>query len=328
MRVTIDDMTSRALDDLDLLAVALRSRAGTVASLAALSLIDERDVREGLLELERRGYLTVAGEEIRYADASAALVGDVRHRATELMDRIGGLLGDLVGVVDHVPGLVRAAAIGQAGDQLGEVEVFHGESAVTDLWHHLLGRNPLRRTDVVLPDASHLFVADPEMQATWHQVVSAPGNRARVIGAIADGTHPDAQARVAQELAAGVEVRLMQEPPSWFWVADEAIVAVPLGWGEAWPTTVVAVHSTALAGMASWAFEQLWGQAVAVRREQASWDPLIRLICNGATVEGAARTLGISERTGRRRMADAMSHYRVSNPVALGVAWGREQRLG
>jgi len=35
--------------------------------------------------------------------------------------------------------------------------------------------------------------------------------------------------------------------------------------------------------------------------------------------------LGISERTGRRRLSDAMEHYGVNNMLALGAAWGAQQ---
>jgi hypothetical protein len=239
------------------------------------------------------------------------------------------MVGELAAVADELPTLMSSWSIGGEGrHELAEVELFHGESAVTDLWHHLLERHPLRQTDIVLPDSSPLGVADPSLQETWHQVIGAEGSRARVIGAIADTTAPGMQQRMEQELAAGLQVRTMPRPPSWFWVADESIVALPLRWGEAWPTSVAAVRSPAVAGLASWAFERLWEQAVAVRVQQATWDPLVRLMYNGATLEAASRSLGISERTGRRRLSDAMDHYRAANLLALGVAWGRERRPG
>lgn len=310
----------------DLLATGLRSRATSVQELVALDRRDTETVRAELAELERRGYLTVSGDRIKYADLPAALVGDVTERADDLVGRLTGLVGELTGVVHGFPGAVQAWTVGRQPRALADVEVFHGESAVTDLWHHLLGRHTLRSTDIVLPDASSLFVADPAMQATWHEVIGAEGNRARVLASLEDGTHPDAQARVAQEVAAGLEIRLMPRPPSWFWVADESIVALPLQWGEAWPTSVVAIHSRAVAGLASWAFEQLWERAVSVRDEDADWDRMLRLMTNGATLEAASRALGISERTGRRRLAAAMDHYRAPNLLALGVAWGRRSR--
>jgi len=314
-----------------LLEIGLRSRAGTVADLAALAGRDAQDVRTALEELQRRGYVDVAGDRLTYAEFPDALVGDVNHRAGEALATLRTGVTELLAVVERLPRGLRASRIGLDehgvdGHGVGEIEIFHGESAVTDLWHHLLERYPLRRTDIVLPDASALFVADPSMQDTWHRVIGAEGNRARVIAALSDGTHPEAQARVEQELAAGLELRLTPSPPSWFWVADGEVVGLPLEWGEAWPTTVAAVRIPAVAGLAAWAFERMWEQAVAVRTEQAAWDELLRLVVNGATVESAARVLGISERTGRRRISDAMDFYGAPNMLALGMAWGRHRR--
>lgn len=314
-------------DAFGLLETGLRSRAGTVQELARLSLRDEAAVRAALADLEGRGYVTLEGDRITYADPATALAADVRRHAADHAAKTREMLGQLTGLVDRAPAVVRAWGIGEAGaGSVAEMELFHGESAVTDLWHHLLGRHPLRRTDIVLPDASPLFVADPAMQEVWHQVIGGEGNRARVIAALSDATHPDAQARVEQELAAGLEIRLLPQPPSWFWVADDSVVALPLTWGERWPTTVAAIHSQAVAGLASWAFERLWEEAVDVQPEQAAWDELLRLMTNGATLESAARALGISERTGRRRMSEAMDHYGAPNLLALGVAWGRRRR--
>lgn len=313
----------------ELLGTGLRSGADTVEALAALARRDPESVRDLVGELEEQGYVELRGDRIRYAGPPQALSQDVRRRADRLLGELTGMVGELAAVAGELPGLMHSWAIGDEGrDAVGEVDLFHGESAVTDLWHHLLQRYPLRRTDIVLPDSSPLGVADPAMQEAWHRVIGAEGSRARVIGAIADTTAPGMQQRMEQELAAGLQVRTMSRPPSWFWVADESIVALPLQWGEAWPTSVVAVHSPAVAGLASWAFERLWEQAVAVRVEQATWDPLIRLMYNGATLEAASRSLGISERTGRRRLSDAMDHYRAPNLLALGVAWGRGRRPG
>jgi hypothetical protein len=113
----------------------------------------------------------------------------------------------------------------------------------------------------------------------------------------------------------------MAEPPGWFWITDESTVALPLVWGESWPTSVMSVRNRAVAGMASWMFERMWERAVPARAEAAGWDPLLTLMNSGATLEAASRALGISERTGRRRLSEAMSHFGVGSMLELGVAW-------
>lgn len=312
---------------LDLLAVALRARPQTIADLAELALRDVATVRAQVAELAEDGYLTVHGEAIGYEPPDERVAELVSRRAAELGGEVTTRLRELVGIVEQLPGLARDWELGRAqAHGLLEVEVFHGWSAVTDLWHHLLKSTTLRRTDVVLPDASRLYVADPQMQATWHQVIARPGHRARVIGNVTDVARPEAADRIAQELAGGVEIRIMADLPSWFWVADRETVALPLEWGEHWPTSAVALRSPSVAGLAQWVFDRLWAAAVPVQEQAASWDPLLQLMMRGATLESASRALGISDRTGRRRIADAMDHFRTSNLFALGAAWSRSRR--
>lgn len=311
---------------LDLLAIGLRARPRTVAELAELAMRDPETVRRQVGELAKDGYLQLLPDDtIRFEPPDETVTQLVDRRSRDLGEEFASRLAELAALVGQLPALARDWETGRTkAHGVLETEVFHGPSTVTDLWHRMLATDDLRRTDVVLPDASRLYVADPQMQATWHDVIGQPGNRARVIGNVADIARAEAGQRVEQELAGGVEIRIMADPPSWFWVADGEVVALPLEWGQAWPTSAIAVHSPAVAGMAQWVFEQLWASAVPVRAEPPTWEPLLRLMTRGASVEAASRALGISDRTGRRRIAEAMDHYRVSNLFALGAAWSRQ----
>jgi hypothetical protein len=311
---------------LEVLRVGLRSRAGTVAELAGLAVRDEAEVRRDLAWLESEGFLELRGDKISYSAPEEVVADVVRRRAGDLGAEMLRHLADLAEVVGHLPTLARDWDTGGAANQHLDVEVFHDPEAVVDLWHVRHGRTPARRTDVMLPDASRLHVADPVMQAVWHEAGQGEGNRIRVIASIADAVDPAAQQRVTEELAGGLQLRLVERPPSWFWVTDEETVALPLTWGEAWPTSVMAIRSRAVAGMASWIFERTWEHAVPARPEAASWDSLLTLMNSGATLEAASRALGISERTGRRRVSEAMDHYGAGSMFELGVAWGEARR--
>src|SRR6478735_9343274 len=311
---------------LELLGVGLRSRAGTPAELAALAMREESDVRRDLDWLHAQGFVDLRGDRIGYTAPEEVVADVVRRRAGDLGAEMLRHLADLAELVGQLPALAREWETGSGDAHLFDVEVFHGPEAVVDLWHLRQGRESARRTDVVLPAAARLYVADPAMQQVWHEASRGPGRRARVLASVADGVHPAAQQRIDEELAGGVEIRLMERPPGWFWVTDDTTVALPLVWGESWPTSVLAVRSRAVAGMASWLFEQLWDRAVPVRAESATWDSLLTLMNGGATLEAASRVLGISERTGRRRVSEAMEHYNVSSMLALGVVWGEGRR--
>ncbi len=306
---------------LDLLSVALRTRAATVAELASLAVRDEDGVRADLRLLAADGYVTVEGDRVRCTAPADVVAEVVRRRTAGLGAELVRELAELAAVVDRLPALAQEWGTAAAGQQVTEVEVFHGPEAVVDLWHVKQGREPSRRTDVVLPDASGLFVADRAMQEVWHAASRGEGRHARVIASVADATHPAAQDRIAEELAGGVQIRLMADPPSWFWVTDESTVALPLAWGERWPTSVISIRDRAVAGMAGWVFERMWERAVPIRNDGAGWHPLLALMSSGSTLEAAARALGISERTGRRRLSEAMSHYGVGSMLELGAAW-------
>jgi len=310
-------------DDFELLAVGLRAQVRTATDLAALARRPEPEVRERLEALAEAGYVSLARDEVTWLPPVQAVAADVRRQATELVTQLSTLADRLARTAGRAPGLVESTS--WSGSAL-EVELFHGESAVTDLWHHLIKRTPLRRTDVMLPDASPLAVPDPEMQRVWHDVINQPGNRARVLASVTDIASPGLAERLAQELAAGLQVRMRADLPSWFWVADGEVVALPLVWGERWPTSVMAVRNGAMAGIAGWLFEQLWHRGVDPLTDTASWDPLLRLMSTGSTLEAAAHALGISDRTGRRRISDAMDHFGVASQLALGVAWGASRR--
>lgn len=317
---------SPELTALELLGVGLRSRAGTVSELAALAVRDETEVRRDLERLDAEGFVVLRGDQISYTAPEEVVADVVRRRAGDLGAEMLRRLADLAEVVGQLPALAQEWDVGASEHQLLDIEVFHGPEAVVDLWHVRQAREPARRTDVVLPDASRLYVADPAMQSFWHEATRGEGRSARVIARLADATHPDAQQRLDQELEAGVQIRLLAQPPGWFWITDESTVALPLVWGEAWPTSVIAVRSRAVAGMAEWIFERLWERAVPARAETASWDSLLALMNGGATIEAASRALGISERTGRRRISEAMTHFRAGSLFELGVAWGAARR--
>ncbi|MDF1603975.1 hypothetical protein [Nocardioides sp. YIM 152315] len=317
---------SSELTSLELLGAGLRSRAGTVSDLAALAVRDETEVRRDLERLDADGFVVLRGDQISYTAPEEVVADVVRRRAGDLGAEMLRRLADLAEVVGQLPTLAREWDVGASEHQLLDIEVFHGPEAVVDLWHVRQAREPARRTDVVLPDASRLYVADPAMQRFWHEASQGEGRSARVIARLADAVHPLAQQRLTEELEGGVQIRLMAEPPGWFWITDDATVALPLVWGERWPTSVIAVRSRAVAGMASWLFERMWERAVPARSETATWDPLLSLMNGGATLEAASRALGISERTGRRRISEAMDHFGAGSMLELGVAWGTARR--
>ena len=128
--------------------------------------------------------------------------------------------------------------------------------------------------------------------------------------------------------AAGVEFRILPDPPSWFWVDDEEVTGLPLLWGDQAPQSVLAVSSPVIAALARAYFDGLWQQARPVERDPGGYGQLLHRMRRGMTLDAASRSLGITPRTGRRRIAAAMERYGVATLFALGAAWAQDGSPG
>src|SRR5690606_29757971 len=127
------------------------------------------------------------------------------------------------------------------------------------------------------------------------------------------------------ELAAGTRARMHPAPPSYFWITDHDTVTLPAQWGDEVPSGAIAIRSPAIASALRWVYERVWEDALPVDGAGAPWDPMLRLMNSGLTMEAAASALGLAPRTGRRRVEAAMRHFGADSHFSLGVAWGRAQ---
>jgi hypothetical protein len=308
----------------NVLAVGLRSKASTIKELAEAAERDPRDVEAAVEELVRLGLLRYDNGVITYETPDTTLALSTRAQLDEFRSAMEGRLQSLESFFSWLPALMRQQD-DEGADATPEVrvEVYHGPEAVRQVWP-IDPRVKGTTIDLVLRDSSKFFVADPVKQAAWHSALLRGGVRVRALGSTVDVANPAAQQRIASELAAGIQARMLPELPSWFWVMGGKTAAIPMTWGEPTPSSVLVVHSEPIAQILTWLFEQMWHRASPVHQPQDGygWEPLLKLLLNGATVDSASRSLGISARTGRRRLAEAMDHFGVDNLFALGAAWG------
>jgi hypothetical protein len=317
------DAAQAPAPDLGLLEVALRTRAGNAEALAGLALLDPDATRLRLQTLQEHGYLRLDGDRISYREPDAVLA----ERAADLLDKAQLGLHDRVleaqSLLAAIPRLMESWGVGGSQQLDLKVEMFHGPFASTELWLELAQRQPPPLTCGSLPDAARLFGADPALRRRWLDVVEREGLRIRGLLSSADVSGPEAEAVIAEDRAIGMEFRMLAQPPGWFWCTDE-VAALPLRWGEAWPTSTIAIRSESVATLVRWVFDRLWAAALPVPFAEHGWEGLLQLMSQGATLEAASRALGVSSRTGRRRIESAMDHYGVSGQLALGAAWARE----
>jgi hypothetical protein len=310
------------MEDRALLELIYRSRPETVAELAAAAHLEEGEVGDAVARLAQGDAISVRGGTIAYstpamwtADVVEREVRAMRQTADEAASRIESLVADL-------PGLLRHWAVGEASSDLVPVFVRHGAQAAEDLWYDIAREQENDTAWSVLPDLGRYLQTDPARAGRFAEMFAGKRSvRALLPRSMAED--PRLVAIAERYAAVGVEFRLLDDLPSWFWI-DGDVLALPIEWGEGWPTSVIGVRSAALAELGRSLYRELWRRGEPIGGVGQAWAPLLGLMEQGATLDAASRRLGINPRTGRRRVSAAMERYGVSTLFALGVAWAAD----
>lgn len=306
----------------DLFNIALRGRVGTLAELAEITGRTEAETETDIDRLESLGFLRHRDGALIYrrpdttvADVTRRILARLSHDLDSTVTRTQDALGAL-------PRLLQAWDHGDIDSHNLPIELVHGPLSATEMWDRHTARGVPQSSLVCLPDASHIFAVHHEQQTPsfWAEN-PGPDRDIRLLISTKDATSSIGRDRVVLELAAGSQVRMHPNPPSYFWITDHETVGIPLAWGEGWPSSLMAVSSPALAATLTWIYDRLWDEAVPVTGTAHPWDPMLKLMSAGMTMESAAHALAMTPRTGRRRVADAMAHYGASNHFSLGAAW-------
>lgn len=311
------------MTDDSLLALAYRGRPATTTELALLSHVAIAEVDAAVARLRSRGRLGGRDDDIIYTNPADWAVEAVATHASELRETARDLLGEIERVVTELPRMIDHWSVGQTSADPMPVVTRHGPRAAEDVWFEL-GRRDVGTLDAVLPDISR-FQSSPAERVVRFSEAFRSKDAVRVILPTVVADDPGMSPLLAAFTAAGMEYRFLDDPPSWFWVDGEQF-AVPFVWGESRPTSIVSVRNGPLAGMISAYFASLWRVAAPSAPSDDPWTPLLTLMRRGMTLDTASRQVGVNPRTGRRRIAQAMSHYGVSTLFALGVAWARDGR--
>ncbi len=289
-----------------LLDTALRSRPESPGALAELTGESETNIRASLDALEHLGFVSITNDVITYRRPEAAAAGLTETLLSQVRLQLEDALGDAQRVLGTVPGLVQAWSEGTSAAPNLQVEITHGPWAPADMWRLQFTRRVPKITDVCMPDTSALFSPQSEYQASFWAARSGHKVDVRLLMSLSDATNPAGYDRVQGELDSGVQIRMHPNPPSFFWVADHETVGLPLKWGEAWPSSVIAIQSPALAAVLTWVYDRVWAESVSVESlmrmhlgdEGHAWDGMMRLMNQGMTMDAASSALGVASRTG------------------------------
>jgi len=297
--------------DLPVLRAALRTRSLDAERLATAVGASPPEVRAALERLTNSGLLTDAG------DGGADIVAPHRALVETALGELDAHLEALARVRNALESLPRRvqeeAGRDAAGGARVPMELLHGADAVVDAWWRL--DTLTRAVDVFasIPDPEVLARIADETRGTH----AAPGSRIRVLTA----RREDARAPSAVLHEHGAEVRALERPAGWFAGEGGELSSFPTSWGVPWPRSVRMLRDPLAALSLRSLFDELWNRAVELDERPAEWEPVLRLLEQGMGDAEVAVALGVSERTVRRRVEEAMLDLGATTRFTLGRAW-------
>ncbi|WP_439903187.1 hypothetical protein [Microbacterium azadirachtae] len=317
------------MSDDELLDLLHRERPQDLRAVTERTAVDAEEVRAALERLASQGHLSLQDEVILLnppvqaaAIAIDRLLQAERAEAEARSERLAQI----------VDGVARRSASWNFGEALVQerltLQRAEGPHAAEDLWFAVQASRvgPGGRVRAVLTDLDRYRQSSPERTRAFATVMSGYASVQAIIPAMILDERLAAMVRTFRESA--VEFRMLPDPPSWFWVDDADITGLPVSWPDTAPQSVVAVSSPVIAGLAKEYFAELWRQAQPVEADPIGYGELLHRMRRGMTLDAASRSLGITPRTGRRRIAAAMERYGVATLFALGAAWAQDGSPG
>lgn len=304
---------------IDRLYQRLQGQSGReLVSVAASLGSTPEEVVEELAPLVEHGIVRFEDDRVHVLDPLGA-VAVVLQQHAEATARVRQGLDLVAGALPFVAALGAKPAPGQVhGVESIDGEVSSGGQPVALLTDLIMrGKGDLLW---LRPDAWRLPREDL-MAEVVRQVVRS-GRRSRAIypaRALTEAPHT-----LRHRAEAGEEIRVVPELPSRMFIigTTHLILPEPLGMADE-PRTLT--RQRGLVELGTWLFETLWERAATVpelERGQARPDlrrSLLQLLAAGQQDEQIARTLGVSLRTVRRRIAGLMSDVGADTRLQLGV---------
>jgi DNA-binding CsgD family transcriptional regulator len=303
---------------------ALLSRPGTPAARLGTQLGIASDKAATALD-----QLRAAGLVDGPATAPVAVLPDVaaeellalhQARLADESARVAQLRRELVGIVEVQP------------EEREEkyLEVVRGLPAIQARLAELTVQT---RTEILcmVPSATRTLATSSEPLLTTNEDAAARGVHLRTLVPDAVADDPDGWAYARALIEFGDDVRTCPAIPLVANIFDRRVAAVPLDAEHSRDAAVILTNVTLVGGLVS-LFEQLWATSLPITAH-APAEPLddrdrqvLQLLLRGAKDEQVARTLGVSVRTVRTRIAaltaraGARSRFQLA-AVALHHGW-------
>lgn len=272
------------------------------------------DVRRMLAKLAAAGLVAISQDAVRAEPPQLALGKLLAREARQLVAAEEALAHARLEVsryeAEHQAGLVP-------GSQALGVEVV--EASKTRSVLNALALNTVGEMLFLRPDQGRSSAS----RSTDAAVTGAlrAGRSSRVLYPIDITERPSS--RYLERLAAGERARVLPRVPCRMAVFGDSAVVVPRSWEEPTVTAVVVRQPGIVSLCRAW-FDDLWRQGVDVPgtledRGDVPRARLLQLLEHGVKDEGIARTLGMSLRTVRRRIADLLTELGVESRFQAGA---------
>ena len=174
------------------------------------------------------------------------------------------------------------------------------------------------------PDQWYLPVGLQMDTVVTNAVSNGRASRALYPFKLLDQAHDSARDRIQ----AGERVRLLSEVPTRLAVFGEEAVALPDRWGNPMGAILVIRQEPVVAACRN-LFDELWAKAATLHgsENEANQQPerqrLLEMLARGAKDEQISRTMGISLRTVRRRVAELLAELGVDTRFQAGMEAAR-----
>lgn len=306
---------------LEILETAYLQRFATVDELRTALRPPPEDFATRLEALCAGGFLTEVDGRLDYTSPYTAFIAIGAARAQRIMDESVRTTA----LMQALPRLIRAWDISEVEDggrHPLSVNIIHAVSDSGEAWFQHAAAETASRPSLVFPEEGPLLAA---LRA---------GHLADLQGRLEDGhvrvlVNVDIQPtgelaeRLDQARELGIRFRRSRNTPSWLYVDDGSIVGVPILWGSPAPTRTLAVRTPPVVAAVALVFDELWHAADRWTEPGNTWMPILGLMSQGLTDDAIAQRLGLTDRTVRRRIAEAMTELGVTSRFALGMAWER-----
>ncbi|WP_054682215.1 helix-turn-helix transcriptional regulator [Microbacterium sp. No. 7] len=251
--------------------------------------------------------------------APETVIGELAAAQLEHEQRV---LGDLVDLISGLPELSRAWQLGAApaGQEI-QGEITQGADTAMHRWFEIASRVPPGTPSAVLPDMGWIHEHVIPMIGNLQEALGAGGYEIRYLFHHSALDRAEDREALDALVGIGIRVRLAPRLPSWFYVDQRVMTALPTTWGADSPVGMAMIYATPVVHAMHTLFESLWATGVPYPQTSDGWQSVLELLSEGKTDEHVAEILGIGVRTVRRRIADAMDAYGTTSRFELGAAW-------